>query len=75
MIWLFTLILSAQAYQIDLLDLEDGKTQIIITDLCQEKFIEIFTPEDIKSGKASKWLKILHESEEIDKCKKTVDSE
>ena len=75
LIIMLALPILAADYQVDVLDMKDGRTQIILTDQCQEKFIETFRNEDL-GVKPSKWLKMLAEANEIDKCiKKEVDSE
>ena len=64
----FTSVTFATDWQVDALDLQDGRTQLIITDRCGEKFIEIFRNDDLKKGKGLDWLNMLLKSKEVDKC-------
>lgn len=72
---LFISLAHANELTIDVLDLGDNQTQIVVTDLCNEKHILVMDNKELKTGKASKWFKFLYDSQAINQCiKKEFDS-
>lgn len=59
---------NATEYHIDVLDYGNNQTQIVVTDLCQEKHILLIHNNELNTGKAAKWLKNLHNKKIINKC-------
>jgi len=64
---LTSLMLFAEPETIDVLDLGNGKSQIILTDICGDEHKLILNPKD-KKDKALKWLEKLYSDKKINKC-------
>ena len=65
---LFTVSASPSKYFVDMYDMGNGITKIVITDLCGVEYSTAINSDEMKTSKPLEWLENLLKSRDFNKC-------